>query len=129
MSQWTKFGKSIFTRFWAMLCQPVQPESSIGHFRQSSLSGGSVRFFLKSRLPNNFYYFLRVTSIQPTNFGKSIFNSLWCVLCQPRHPESNINYFRTFFVLDSALSFFIKARRRLRKSNFKIVFAPSLGFL
>ena len=97
-SQPTKFGKSIFTRFWALLCQPVDPESNVGHFRQFSLWGSALRFFLKTRLPVrksnlNFCYFLRVISTQPTNFGKSIFNSFWCVLCQPVHPESNISHF------------------------------------
>ena len=63
---------------------------------------------------------------QPTKFGKSIFNIFWGVLCQPVHPESNISQFHQSSVLDSALLFFLKTLRQLRKNNFKIIFAPSL---
>ena len=64
---------------------------------------------------------------QPTKFGKFTSNWFWGVLYQPVHPESNINHFHQISVLDGALWFFIKTRRGVRKSNFKIIFAPSLG--
>ena len=41
--------------------------------------------------------------IQPTKFGKSIFNRFWDVLYQTVHPESNISHFHQFSVLNSAL--------------------------
>ena len=55
--------------------------------------------------------------IQPTKFGKSIFNRFWDVLCQTVHPKSNISHFHQFSVLNSALWIFIKTRRRLRKKE------------
>ena len=51
------------------------------------------------------------------------------VICQSVHPEWNISNFRKFSLLDNALWFFIKTPRRLRKSNFKIIFAPFLWLL
>ena len=64
---------------------------------------------------------------QPIKFGKFTSNWFWGVLYQPVHPESNINHFHQISVLDSALWFFIKTHRGVRKINFKIIFAPSLG--
>ena len=61
-----------------------------------------------------------------TKFGKSLFNKFWGLLCQPVRPESNRSHFNQFSMLDSALLFFVKTRRWLRKNNFKIIFAPFL---
>ena len=94
LSQQTKFGKSIFTRFWAMLCQLVQPESSIGHFRQRSLSGGSVCFFLKSRLPvrKSNLKIIFTTSLESLRFNRPTLVNLYLTAfgaCSANHYTQN----------------------------------------
>ena len=49
-SQSNKFGKSIITRFWAVLCQPVHPNSNISHFRQFFLWCSALWIFIETRL-------------------------------------------------------------------------------
>ena len=49
------------------------------------------------------------------------------MLYQPVHPESNQTHWRSFSPFDSPL--FLKTALRVRMSNFKIIFAPSLGSL
>ena len=124
-SQSTKFGESIFTRFWDLLYQPVYPKSNIRRFRLFS-SFYSALFFSwiwssswKGWPLNNFCSFVRVSSSQPTKFGKSILTRFWGMLFQPVHPGSNISHFCSFSVLNSALWFYIKSRRGLRRSILK----------
>ena len=47
--QLSKFGKSIFTRFWGVLCQPVHPESNISQFHQFSVLDSALLSFIKTR--------------------------------------------------------------------------------
>ena len=51
------------------------------------------------------------------------------VLCQPVHPEPNIGHSRSLSLFDSPPWFVLKTRFRVRKSDFKIIFASSLRFL
>ena len=46
---WSRFNKSIFTRFWGVLCQPVHPESNISHFRPFSVLDSALWIFFKTR--------------------------------------------------------------------------------
>ena len=64
-----------------------------------------------------------------TNLGKLIFNRFWGVLFQPVHLKWHKSHFRSFSLFDSALCFFLKTSFRVRKDDFKIIFAPPLGFL
>ena len=66
---------------------------------------------------------------QLNKFGQYLFARFRAVLCQQVHPNSNISYFHQFSLWCSALWIFIKTRLRVRKSNFKIFFATSLGSL
>ena len=66
---------------------------------------------------------------QLNKFGQYLFARFRAVLCQKVHPNSNISYFHQFSLWCSALWIFIKTRLRVRKSNFKIFFATSLGSL
>ena len=115
-----------------MFCLSVRPESNVSHIRQFCLLYSALWFFLKTRLwvtKSNLKIFCscpRISSSQPEKFGKSRF---WGILSQWVHPEPNICHFHPFFLLDSALCFFVKSRRRVKKSNFKAIFAPSLGSL
>ena len=104
-----------------MLCQPVHPESNINHFRPFSVLDSALWFFNKThrglrRSWKNFCFLTRVSYSQPSQFDKLAYSRFWGVLCQPVHPESNINHFRPFSVLDSALWFFNKTHRGLRRS-------------
>ena len=47
-SQPNKFGQSKFSRFWAVLFQPVHSKSNISHFRQFSRWGSGPWFFIKT---------------------------------------------------------------------------------
>lgn len=86
-------------------------------------------FELERVTSNSFCFFPRVSCSQPTKFGKLIFNRFWGVFCQSVLPESNLSHICQICLLDSALCFFIKIYLRVTKSNFKIIFAPSLGSL
>ena len=93
-------------------------------------------FFIKTRIrvtksnfKNNFCSFPRVFYSQSNKFVKSIFTRCWGVLYQPVHPESNISHFHQCSLWGSTLWFFIKSSLRVRKSNFKIIFATFLGWL
>ena len=120
-----------------MLYQPVHPESNISHFHQCSLWGSTLWFFIESSLrvrKSNFKIifatFLGWLPVsRSSKFGKSIFNRFWGVLWQPVHPKSNIRHFRSFSFFHSVLCYFLEACFWIRKKNFKIVFAPPLGFL
>ena len=87
------------------------------------------RLFELERVNYNFCSFPRISYSQPTKFDESIFNKFWGVLCQPVHPESNISHFLPFSLLDSDLWFFVESHRRVKKNNFKTIFAPSLELL
>ena len=47
-SQPTKFAKSIFNRFWGVICQPLHPESNISHFHQFSVLDSVLWLFIKT---------------------------------------------------------------------------------
>ena len=49
-SQLNKFGQSKFSRFSAVLFQPVHSNSNIRHFRQFSRWGSALWFFIKTGL-------------------------------------------------------------------------------
>ena len=111
-------------------------ELNVSHFFQFSLLDGALWLFLKTHFrvrncsfKNNFCFFTKVSCSQPTKFGKLIFNRFWGVFCQSVLPESNLSHICQICLLDSALCFFIKIYLRVTKSNFKIIFAPSLGSL
>ena len=111
-------------------------ELNVSHFFQFSLLDGALWLFVKTHFQvrncsfkNNFCFFTKVSCSQPTKFGKLIFNRFWGVFCQSVLPESNLSHICQICLLDSALCFFIKIYLRVTKSNFKIIFASSLGSL
>ena len=139
-SQPNKFGKSIITRFWAVLFQPVHPNSNVSHFWQiflwrSALFLLKIAFDLENiyniyvQLQKKFFSFTRVSCSRQTMFCKLIFSRCWGMLWQPMHPKSNIRLSRFFSSFRIALWFFLKTRFRVTNKNFKIIFAPSLGSL
>ena len=111
-------------------------ELNVSHFFQFSLLDGALWLFVKTHFQvrncsfkNNFCCFTKVSCSQPTKFGKLIFNRFWGIFCQSVLPESNLSHICQICLLDSALCFFIKIYLRVTKSNFKIIFASSLGSL
>ena len=117
-SQPNKFSKLIFNRFWGIFCQSVHPESNISHICQFCLLDSALWFFIKICLrviKSNFkMIFALALGSLPKKLVKSIFNKFWGRLPQWVYPESNINHFRQFSLLDSALWFFVKSRRKVK---------------
>ena len=121
-SQANKFGQSI-----SIQCT----QNQISHFRQFSLQGSAPSFLIKTRRQLRkinfkiifapYLGFLTVSPAKLVNWHLSD----W----QPEHPESNLSNFRQDSLWGSALWFFIKTRFGVRKSDLKVIFAPSLGSL
>ena len=129
-----KFGKFTSNWFWGVLYQPVHPESNINHFHQISLLDSALWFFIKTRRgvrKINFKIIFAPSLGSYTMSRPSLVNLYltWGVLCQSVHLEWNVSHFRWCFLCGSAVWFFIKTRLPFRNSNFKIIFAPPLGFL
>ena len=86
-------------------------------------------FELEEYLKNDFCSFPYPSWCQPTRFRKLIFKIFYGVLSQIVQPKSNLELFRSFSLFDSAPWFFLKTCLRVRKSDFEIIFAPSLRYV
>ena len=71
-------------------------------------------------------WFPNLTCSQPKKLGKVILSIFRGFLCQSVHPESNLTHFRSFYLFNSGLCFLLKSCLRVRASNMKIIFVPSL---
>lgn len=123
----------IVNKFRCVNCQTVQPESNARLFCNFFLFEIDLWLFLKSCLQTRNYNskLVFVPSLIAPQFIRQkvwymIFSGFWGVLCQIVNPESSSRPFCSFSLLDNVLCLFLKTCLRVRKSNFKIIFARSL---